>query len=88
MHGDWPTQEYDLKITAAVIKKHVAINNGEPLPFLDIVSDDISGVIDYRIPDWIMELKECFVGHYGFNKGQLITNKVLTKCLLADHVVH
>lgn len=88
MKDDWPTQERDLEMVAVVIKKHVDQNGGEPLPFLDVVSDGKPGIVDYVLADWVVEVMDYFVEQYGIEEGQDIMQKVMAKCLLAGQTIH
>lgn len=85
---DWPTENFDMKLAASVIHKHVELNGGEPLLLLDVIFDEFQKSEMMKIPEWLLDLASCFMQQYGVEKGRQITEKVLTKCLLAGQTIH
>ncbi|MBU0455388.1 MAG: hypothetical protein ABIH77_02640 [Pseudomonadota bacterium] len=84
----WPTEEKDLQMAAKIIEKHIILNNGEPLSFVDIVMFKEFEQVDFDVPEWILELTEFFSDQYGLKKGQDITKRVLAKYMLQGQTVH
>lgn len=89
MQNDWPTQTQDLEIATDIINRHVELNDGEPLGMIEIVIDKKQlKPIEIRVPEWIQELIHHFRDHYGYEQGQVIASKIITKMLLQDETIH
>lgn len=84
---DWPTRDFDMKLAATIIRKHIELNGGEPLVLIEELLSPVKDS-EYRIPEWISDLTDCFMTRYGFNKGKEIANRVLTRCFLAGQTIH
>jgi len=87
MKNDWPTQDFDMKLAATIIQKHIELNDGEPLVLIDELFEHIHDTKS-NIPAWISDLTDSFMVRYGHNKGREIASRVLTKCFLAGQTIH
>jgi hypothetical protein len=87
---DWPTQDIDIAAANKIIDEHVDLNEGDPLNLIEVIVDQENKKKrpDVRMPDWIIDLAKHFTDEYGLAKGQLITSKILTKCLLKGQTIH
>lgn len=88
MRNDWPTKELDMKMAAAVIRKHIELNDGEPLILIEELLEPVLNEDEQHVPEWIEDLTDCFIAQYGMNQGLNITNRVLTRCFLAGQTIH
>jgi len=92
---EWPTQKKDMEAAGHIIDKHVLLNEGEPLGFLEIVmykneknETTEKNKVELKMPDWIVDLQNHFREEYGREYGHVVTSKVLTKFLLKNEVIH
>lgn len=85
--NNWPTKEIDLKTAEKVIKKHIDFNDGEPLGIFELV-DSENQKFDFKVSDWLIELSEIFNAQYGENDGSIVTQNIITLCLIANETVH
>lgn len=86
--NSWPTQQFDLKIADEIIARYRE-DKGGPIGFLEVVVDrESEKLIEVRIPEWIQELVKYYRHHYGFEEGQEIASKVITRLMLRNETVH
>ena len=87
--NSWPTQQFDLKIADEIIARHREEKDDGRLGLLEIVVDKkTEKLIEIRIPEWIQELVNYYRDHYGFEEGQVIASKVMTRLMLRNETVH
>lgn len=84
----WPTKEHDLEIADEIMQRYQE-TYGKKLGLLEVVVDKKNDkLIDIRIPEWIQEVINYFRKHYGYEEGQVIASKVMTRILLRNETVH
>jgi hypothetical protein len=89
MGNEWSTQNEDLTAAAAIINRHIELNDGEPLGLIEVVVDKAKEKpVEVRVPEWIRDLLLYFREQYGFEEGQVVTSKVITRFLLKDETIH
>ena len=87
MRTEWPTEEADLLMAEDIINKHLTINEGKALGLIEFYVDS-NAKLAYRTSDWVLELADYFDVQYGAEMGSIVTNKVLTRCLIKDATQH
>lgn len=87
MFEEWPTRDGDLRDAFAIIAKHVDFNDGEPLGLVRVDVDDDT-VINCEISDWVFELYDFFAAKYGREEGIVITQRIMSLCLMENETVH
>ncbi len=88
MNKDWPSEEQDLREANNILAKYQDINEESLINSLDIVVSSEGNTTQLRAPIWMLEIARYFEQKYGTQVGALITQKVITKCLLRDVTIH
>lgn len=87
MTKNWSTKKNDLEVAAIIINKHVSMQEDQRMSLLEFILPTETDEI-YEVPDWIADITEYFVEKYGVEKGQQVANRIITKYLLADQIIH
>jgi hypothetical protein len=86
---DWLTQQADMKTATNIINKHLDFNDGKPLAVLHVIMDHQSSQpLTIQVQDWVKELLEYFRDQYGWQEGETITGRVITRLLLQGETIH
>jgi hypothetical protein len=87
--NEWPTQTQDMHMATEIINKYIELNGEQTLGLIEVVIDKSKQKpIEIRIPEWISEIIAHFRDHYGYEHGQAIASKVITRFLLKDETIH
>ena len=88
MSKNWPTQDDDMALASDIIDEHVDYNDGEPLPFYDVLIRNGEAMKIER-PQWVIRLSDHFNDLYGEDIGNSVLEKVLMHYMeIEGHTVH
>ena len=87
MINNWPTEEYDLSIAKRLINKYVDLYDGQTIELYEVVNDDKLEFISSN-PEWVAELTDVFKSLYGSEIGDVISKRVITKCVMNGATSH
>lgn len=88
MMYDWPTKERDIALARKLIAQYSEEHDTERLGLFELSTDEYERKFEFRIAPWVLGLAGRFLQLYGPERGDIITRKVLTHCLVNGESVH
>jgi len=85
---DWPTEANDWQTAQNILEKYLELNGGEPLGIIDVVVTPDEERVDYEVSTWIKELTAIYCQQYGREQGEVVTKRVVSRCLTLGHTIH
>lgn len=83
----WPTKDADLEKAFEIIRKHMDLNDGQPLGMFEIILADAQAPT-IKIPEWLVELMDYYSAEYGEEQGDWIIKRVFTSCITDGTTIH
>lgn len=88
MSFDWPTKERDIALARSVIEQYSEAQETERLGLFELSCDEQDRRLEFRLAPWVLNLAGRFLELYGADRGDAITRRVLTHCLVNGEPVH
>lgn len=85
---NWPTETTDWDMAQSVLDKYIDMNGGEPLGIIEVVISVDDHRVEYQVATWVKELTAIFCEKYGRQQGEIITKKIVSRCLTIGHTIH
>ena len=87
MHDSWPTQLKDLMIAQQILQ--IFSEQGQSnLSLFELVVDYQEKKMNYQLAPWVHALADRYAAMYGEERGEIITRKVISRCMRDTDVVH
>lgn len=88
MSSNWPTKAIDLQFAEQIIEKYAKLDNTQSLSLFQLIVDTTAKRMNFQLSNWVITLAEHFKSRYGAEKGDFITRKVISGCLINGHTIH
>ncbi len=88
MNQNWPTRERDLQAAQAIMQEYASERDSDSLGLFEIVVNQAEKRMNYRLSGWVVILAKHFASIYGANEGDLVTRRVISRCITQGQTLH
>lgn len=88
MNKRWSTMNRDMRAAEKIMEEYAAKKNADSLGLFEIVVNEKEKKMNFRVSAWVVILAKHFKSVYGETRGDVVTRKVISRCITQDEVVH
>ena len=88
MKKNWPTQEKDMTIAQLIIEQYASETDADALGLFELVVDKKEKRMNFQLSTWVVLLAKQFKELYGAEQGDVVTRRVISRCLTGAEIIH
>lgn len=88
MNNNWPTKDRDMQIAQLIMEEFASDQQSDSLGLFELVVNQEEKRMNFRLSNWVMVLAQRFNSLYGAAKGDQVTRKVISRCMVQGETLH